>query len=200
MQTLMNETLQALIEGRWAPSYADRFIAALDTIIPADPRNRLVMEAQVAITIGIMVTPAPDELRAAAQPCFQSPVALRLGKTMNISSHDDILDIVETLLTRKARIESMEMIDALRQIEDIVRAHGKQYPTAGLSFGYIGNISKNEDDRAWMIFTSLHDSTGRRLSFGHAVTARLPELLDQIEQRFRPWLEERIISLGKAAA
>lgn len=63
-----------------------------------------------------------------------------------------------------------------------VKALAAQYPQLGLSFGYIGDLGRNYDDRSWRVFTKLVDKTGRSVSFGYHSTEELADLAARVER------------------
>lgn len=77
-------------------------------------------------------------------------------------------------------------------IEAIVSNHALMNPDFGLSFGYIGNLERNRDDRAWYIFTKFKSNTsrGRSVSFGGVATKNLGTLRAAAEYRLHTWIEQ----------
>ena len=85
--------------------------------------------------------------------------------------------------------------------EDLVKELNQRYPAAGLSFGYIGNVSHQYDDRSWRFFTKIkpifdnksqfHQSRNN-WSFGSCATGDVPHLYAYakrlLEAQIRTWL------------
>lgn len=90
----------------------------------------------------------------------------------------------------KISLTSEEADKAIRaEMERVAALH----PEIGLSYGYIGNVSwgPRRDDRAFMVFTRLRDSTGRSISFGSHPHDRLGELAFMVRGRLAAWAAEQ---------
>jgi hypothetical protein len=76
---------------------------------------------------------------------------------------------------------------ANKRCEAMLKGMQAAFPEAGLSFGYIGNLSRTMDDRSWYFFSNIpkKDSdgslTGDSWALGGYSTANLPQLADWAE-------------------
>ena len=94
-----------------------------------------------------------------------------------------------------------------RRTSDVLHAIGKelaaQYPESNFSFGYIGNVSPNnqQDDRAWYFFTTtlIRGLWGfENAKFGGQSTAQLDSLLEALQTpRFDKWLKRIVAAKGR---
>lgn len=74
------------------------------------------------------------------------------------------------------------------------------YPEAGLTFGYLGNLTPIRDDRGWTFFTKVDSpaSTGsNRYRFGDHKTSDLRELYESAAEQLEPFLR-KILNLDEA--
>lgn len=76
---------------------------------------------------------------------------------------------------------------ASKRCEVVLKAMQAAFPEAGLSFGYIGNLSRTMDDRSWYFFSGIPSkdshgaSTGESWSHGGYSTDNLHHLADWAE-------------------
>ena len=89
-----------------------------------------------------------------------------------------------------------------QKIEAVVDGLKRFYPTAGFSFGYIGNLSlQYGDDRSWYIFTQLQEENGSSVSFGGWSTDNMELFLKSIDTSIVNWVNKtikRILAAEKA--
>lgn len=79
---------------------------------------------------------------------------------------------------------------ACAQLQTLVRALADDHPRLGLSFGYIGNLTHNDDDRAWSVFTTLSTRRGANacnVRWGSVPTSELPKLASKAETDLADW-------------
>ena len=135
-----------------------------------------------------------QELRAELHPIYQSPMSLknRLEKRTRALYKLDTapLDVViRKALDRMEQEAQMSTSAANARIRDIVEAQIPNHPKIGLSYGYIGNIYQDRDDRSFTVFTRLKQSDGRAVSYGGFSLEQLPSLLLDMECEFEAWLD-----------
>ena len=65
-----------------------------------------------------------------------------------------------------------------------------KYPAAGLTFGYIGNIERGRDDRAWSFWATKFRTGeyGNAARFGYHDTTDLEALADKAEAELENWI------------
>ena len=91
---------------------------------------------------------------------------------------------------------------AADKIGAMVKVLRAKYPRLGLSFGYIGDLDRERDDRSFYIFTNCRRG-GRSASFpsfGGFSYTRLPEMLAAAEAHLEAWLQELAADIVKGKA
>lgn len=136
---------------------------------------------------------SPD-LRTALHPNVQSPMSLRNRLEKRIRGLYKLDTAPMVLVVRKAldrfdQEATMSTTAANARIREIVEVQNLLRPEVGLSYGYIGNIYQDRDDRSFCVFTRLKDNTGRSVTYGGVGLAQLPSLLLDMECEFEAWLE-----------
>lgn len=79
---------------------------------------------------------------------------------------------------------------ACAQLQTLVQTLASAHPGLGMSFGYIGNLTHNEDDRAWSVFTTLSTRRGANacnVRWGSVATSELPKLAAKAETDLAEW-------------
>lgn len=68
------------------------------------------------------------------------------------------------------------------------------YPEAGVSFGYIGNLSTSYDDRDWRFFTKIQDPKDpvNRFCFGGGATDELEKLFERANEKLESFLHKAL--------
>lgn len=87
-------------------------------------------------------------------------------------------------------------MNAQEEIEGAVKTLAAKYPTAGLTFGYIGNLWGADmgflDDRSWRVFSKMTTEGiwgPKRASWGYHGTAALHLMASQIrEGKLEQWI------------
>lgn len=72
-----------------------------------------------------------------------------------------------------------EIDRALKVLRAITDAARRMHPELGLTFGYIGNLESNRDDRSWSVFARLSlrpEATACNVRWGNAAIHELPQL------------------------
>ena len=73
-------------------------------------------------------------------------------------------------------------IAADREIRALVETFKAKYPDLGLSYGYIGNLERQRDDRSFRIFTNRRSLlTGSSISYHCGGFASLPAALERLK-------------------
>lgn len=98
-------------------------------------------------------------------------------------------------------VKQFEINEASKRCTLLSQELNKRYPDAGLSFGYIGNLGPQLDDRSWRFFTKIEVGTGNhrsRVYFGGYGTDDLPKLADRAEKGLENFLHQNLslASLG----
>lgn len=91
---------------------------------------------------------------------------------------------------------------AADKIGAMVKTLRGKYPRLGLSFGYIGDLDRDRDDRSFYIFTNCRRG-GRSASFpsfGGFSYTHLPEMLAAAEAHLEAWLQELAADIAKGKA
>ena len=91
---------------------------------------------------------------------------------------------------------------AANKIGAMVKDLRGKFPRLGLSFGYIGDLDRDRDDRSFYIFTNCRRG-GRSASFpsfGGFSYTRLPEMLAAVEAHLEAWLQELAADVAKGKA
>lgn len=85
----------------------------------------------------------------------------------------------------------MNAHDRCRTLQETLAA---KYPTAGLTFGYIGNVERGRDDRTWMFWATNFRTGlfGNAASFGYHESADLDALADSAETDLETWIVNMI--------
>lgn len=93
-------------------------------------------------------------------------------------------------------IEQVPVANAHMRCDMLNVELSKRYPAAGLSFGYIGNVNGNNDDRSWRFFTHIPDKNDprgvMRHAFGGEGTEGMQKLAERAERYLERWLRERM--------
>jgi hypothetical protein len=90
---------------------------------------------------------------------------------------DEVL-LHNRLLRREKRYLGAIQAEQHDQAETAMLAVAERYPDLKLSFGYIGNIEPNYDDRLMMIF--IEDANGERSNWGRCAPDRMHTMLEKI--------------------
>jgi hypothetical protein len=106
----------------------------------------------------------------------------------------------------EAAVTQFRINEGMKRCEMLKNVLAQRYPSADLSFGYIGNLERWGDDRSWRFFTGIlqaptNDGWGipRREQFGSVATAQLPKLADKAEAELEGWLRAKL-KIPEAAA
>lgn len=98
------------------------------------------------------------------------------------------------LITDELQIEPVSATP-YEKCSALVEEMREKYPNAGLSFGYIGNLSVcgRHDDRSWMFFTQIpRPDRSDGLTFGSHGTDQLDALWDRAEHGFETFIRRAL--------
>ena len=92
--------------------------------------------------------------------------------------------------------------DAYKELGQLKEALSRKYPQAELSFGYIGNVYRDLDDRAWYFFTQIpKERWGRdRWKFGGYTTDRLSDFLQWAKTNLERGIQKALASAEEQTA
>lgn len=79
---------------------------------------------------------------------------------------------------------------AYERCEKLQKELAAKYPAAGLTFGYIGNVERWGDDRAWSFWATniRRGAYGNASRFGYHETPKLEALADLAEADLETWI------------
>ncbi len=90
--------------------------------------------------------------------------------------------------------------NAYAMMDVLVADLAERYPQAGLSFGYIGNLSRHGDDRSWSVFTKLTaeapGESPRNLYWGASRSESMEDMLDNAQRHLEGWVREQLQRRG----
>lgn len=72
-----------------------------------------------------------------------------------------------------------EITHAIKVLDAVTATARRLHPELGLSFGYIGNLEGDRDDRSWSVFARLSirpEATACNVRWGNAAFHDLPQL------------------------
>ena len=87
--------------------------------------------------------------------------------------------------------------DYERSCQDLLTEMCQRHPEIGLSFGYIGNVTRGgADERSWAFFTKVLDPADtfykNCFSFGGVPTERLKEFWESALENLEQWIVETV--------
>lgn len=128
---------------------------------------------------------------------FQSAVGLsnRIIGTAKLESVAEVLAFTQAFVAEYEAAATMATGEADAEIRKTVEALSAEFPQLGLSYGYVGNLSPQYDDRSFKVFTVLRDR-GMSVSFGGYPASRLGHLCRDVRKGLRAWCEEQAKQLA----
>lgn len=90
----------------------------------------------------------------------------------------------------------LDGLDAHNRCSVLASILDQKYPQANISFGYIGNLYRDLDDRSWQFFTSLQNEPGgwgdNRATFGSHATQNLHDLWLTASEELETFIQRKL--------
>lgn len=192
----MFESVIALLNGD-RPLFTDKALFAAAIAIRDEYPS---LDRVEALTVDGMLAWAVDRagnlpaIARKAHAITQTQFSIRHRLTANAGSTvEDMCIAIQAKIAsfREAR-EISEDGSAYIRCEKLLTEMKERYPDIGLSFGYIGNLHRGNDDRQWQYFTNVRATSGfgsGNASFGGHTTAYLGKLTQKAEAELDAWCE-----------